>query len=729
MSRRDEVVDTLDSLVSNFRSQLQTAIQQHNAGETTTTTSRNSSGSNTPTNGRLSRSRAPSIVSRLSSLLIEPPTSVTPQQEGGGGVPFSSSRHTSIPLPPVGHSPSLPLTRNDDDSLPSYSRTAPISPNLISTLPPKRFHLLTSRSSKLSLSIPARGSQHVILIQELPDSSTLLSGTLTLNLPNPPGESISHLKIRLKGIVRTLVMKSHASGRHPVSDELTFLQDSKTLYNCDDPETSFLPGRNESVDPTKLVGIFKFPFELKVPSRITHYSITSLPGNTINQKPIPLSTPIRPPPSFMLDSQTIKNKSPSSVISTQSPGGGGFEVSIRYFLKVTLGRKSLLKMNERWIIPLVFVPRQNTPTISPGRYLALEQYYRQGQEEGSGSSSLRVPHSDQDPQGWTLEGKYKMKRSFKKPQSTWGGSLKRGGSSGVADISIEGKTIRGNKIERGDAGSPGGKGLVPFEVTVKTSSVKITGKFKPNMINVFLVQRTIITAQQRLSNQQDLVVAKATSMHPFRNSDPEGESWNEGLGWRVDFGGNIQLPSHLGVSFKAPNLSITYVLCFSINVGGISNDLSPLTIPIELINCPPRNFPSLLIPPPPPPLPSSSSSPPPPPPISPLPPRLNELAPPPPPPTASSSTGENLPPRLPPRHPSISTSTTTSSTVYLPLSNTTSGGAVVPRGVNRGGGERESSEEEDELLESIYGLPPSYFDTVEMDQQQQQQRRHGGGGV
>ncbi|GAA5960463.1 hypothetical protein JCM3765_003642 [Sporobolomyces pararoseus] len=713
MSRRDEVVDTLDYLVNNFRTQLATAIQNSD--------SRNSSGSNTPTN---QRSRAPSLVSRLSSLLAEPNTA--PSQEA---VPFSGSRHTSVPLPSESQTPSS-LHQDDDDSLPTYSRTAPLSPDLVSTLPPKRLHLLTSRTSKLSLSLPARGSRHIILIQESPDSSTPLTGTLTLNLPNQPGESISHLKIRLKGIVRSLVMKSHASGRHPVSDEITFLEDSKTLYDSSasssDTTTSSgggsLPG-NESIDPTKLVGVFKFPFELKVPSRITHYVPSSLPGNSTS--PIPLSRPIRPPPSFMLDSQSTKT-TPSTVISTQSPGGGGFEVSIRYFLKITLGRKSLLKMNERWVIPLVYVPRQTSPSISPSRYLALEQHYcNQGEGEGGSSSSLRVPHSDVDPQGWTEEGKYKMKRTFRKTHP-WG--LKRGGLvGGVADISIEGKTIRGNKVERGDAGSPGGNGLVPFEITVKTNQVGITGKFKPNMINVFLVQRTIITAQ-RLSNQQDLVVARATSMHPFRNSNPDGESINEGLGWRVDFGGNIKLPSHLGVSFKAPNLSVTYVLCFSINVGGISNDLSPLTIPIELINCPPRRFSH-----PAPPLdqnlmavhPSSS---PPPPPISPLPPVPNELAPPPPPPPLSNG-NIPTPPQLPPRHPSISTTTNDTLNPLDPTHHVSNDGEATETGRPSRTTTTEVVEEtaaisEEVELEAIYGLPPSYFDTVEMDQHQR-----GGGGT
>ena len=66
-------------------------------------------------------------------------------------------------------------------------------------------HLLSSRTGKLGLELYARGREHVILIQEEPDGITELQGVLKLVLRDP--ESVTHVKIRLKGIVRTLVMK------------------------------------------------------------------------------------------------------------------------------------------------------------------------------------------------------------------------------------------------------------------------------------------------------------------------------------------------------------------------------------------------------------------------------------------------------------------------------------------------------------------------------------------
>ncbi|GAA5911770.1 uncharacterized protein JCM6883_001263 [Sporobolomyces salmoneus] len=685
MSRRDEAVDAIDSLVSTFRTQLATAIQHPDTRDFSQQQNRPRS------------STAPSLVSRLSSFLDLPAStsSSTPSSpnlsQSSASVPFSSSRHTSIPLPPSSLPSTRPPSPSDDDGLPTYSRRPPIDPELVNSLPAKRIHLLSSRTGKLHLELKARGREHVILIQEEPDGVTELAGVLSMVLKEP--ESVTHVKIRLKGIVRTLVMKAHASGRHPISDEITFHESSSTLYDS----SSFLPS-NESPDPSKLLGSFSFPFSLSVPAQITHYTPSFLPAGTPTS--IPLSRPIRPPPSFMLNSQpNDRASSKTSIISTQSPstngiGTGGFEVSCRYFLKVTLGRRGLLKLNERWIIPVVFVPRQVTPPISPLREVALS------------TGETRVPHSDQDPLGWTEEGKYKMKRSIKKPSTSSWSSLKGGKTSSV-EIEIEGKTIRGQKIERGDAGTPGGTGLVPFEVTIKTNQVNVTGRVKPNMINVFLVQRTAITAQ-KLTNAQDVVVSRATSMHPF-GPNPQGEPTNNGNGWKVDFGGNIKLPPHLGVSFRAPNLSVTYILCFSVNIGGISNDLSPLTIPIDLINCPPRRPISVT---------QAPASPPPP--ISPLPPPPNELHPPPPESTPANGYSNMKAPELPPRHPSQATAFSSP-----PRMNGSTGGGGGASSTSTNGrpvppppsSSTETRENEEAELEAVYGLPPSYFDTVGMDQQ------------
>ena len=102
------------------------------------------------------------------------------------------------------------------------STLPPVDPDLTANLPPKRLHVLTSKTGKLHLELQARGKEHVVLVQEAPDGDVTLDGHLQVHLREP--ESITHVRVRLKGMVRTLVQKAHASGRHPVSDEVDFFE-------------------------------------------------------------------------------------------------------------------------------------------------------------------------------------------------------------------------------------------------------------------------------------------------------------------------------------------------------------------------------------------------------------------------------------------------------------------------------------------------------------------------
>ncbi|GAA5864052.1 hypothetical protein JCM1840_000686 [Sporobolomyces johnsonii] len=612
MSRRDEVVDTIDSLVSTFRQHLSDALAppDHNGARPTL----------------LQRhSAAPSLGARLTSILDLP----HPHASTSAPSTPAAEQHTSVPLATSDAPPAPNAQASTGDALPSYSRRAPVPQTLVASLPPKRLHLLASRSGKLHLELEARGRERVVLIQERPDADVDLHGRLKVVLREPEG--VTHIKIRLKGIIRTLVMKAHASGRHPVSDELTFHESAQTLYSS----STFLPD-NASTDPDKLQGIFTFPFSLSIPARITHLPIPA-PSLAGASSPAALDRPIRPPPSFMFDSLARANSSNplDGLGQTRASclANGGWEGSVRYFLKVTLGRRGLLKLNERWVIPVVFVPRQAPPPISPARELALAE-------------GRRPPHSAEDEVGWTERGKYKDRRSVKR--GLWKGKS--------ASIQIEARTIRGHKVERGE------KGEVPFEVQITTSNPSVTGRFPPSTVCVYLVQRTTITAQ-RLTNAQDALVARALTMHPI--GTPSGEAVavrgaEGGTGWRVEYGGSIKLNQSIPSSFRAPNLSVSYLLCFSLRIGGESNDDTPLAIPIEVVSCVPRERLALPLPPP------------------------------------SGGAAARPVPGVPPR-PSPSREE----------------GKATPRLSEP---ERHRQEvEEEQRLEDEWGLPPSYFDVVGVD--------------
>lgn len=62
-----------------------------------------------------------------------------------------------------------------------------------------------SKSKKLEVQIKARGEDHVVLAQTEVDGDVWVEGKLTVNLPS--AEPITHVRIRVKGVVRTMVMK------------------------------------------------------------------------------------------------------------------------------------------------------------------------------------------------------------------------------------------------------------------------------------------------------------------------------------------------------------------------------------------------------------------------------------------------------------------------------------------------------------------------------------------
>lgn len=210
------------------------------------------------------------------------------------------------------------------------------------------------------MAVLARGVEAIVLIAPAEGNVTLAGGVyrlvgrrtgnsdstihafadLTLNLPNP--EPITHVKIRIKGLVRTVVLKMNGSGRHPVVDEVIFWEDTRELYT----DGAFLAA-NESSDPLKLQGVFNFPFSLHLPPNIPRVSAAT---GEIRK--------YRLPPSFVLNASTSIN------------GGNDEWASVRYFVsqsatirlaipnfaslqvKVTVGRKGMLKQNERLLVRL-----------------------------------------------------------------------------------------------------------------------------------------------------------------------------------------------------------------------------------------------------------------------------------------------------------------------------------------------------------------------------------------
>ncbi|ORY87438.1 hypothetical protein BCR35DRAFT_38591 [Leucosporidium creatinivorum] len=415
------------------------------------------------------------------------------------------------------------------ETLPQYSRRAPgATTPQNANLPPQRLHVHISRSKKLELQVKARGEDHVVLSQTEVGGDVWIEGKLVVTLPQP--EQISFLRLRVKGVVRTMVMKVHGSGRHPVGDEVVICEDGEDLWT---PEMTLL--NNESVDPNKLQGTFTFPYRLKIPGRIRSA-----------QGPDPTSP------------RRTRSTPPSFVLSGNASEGGGKGVewaSCRYYLKVTMGRKGLLKVNERFIVPLVYVPRHSEPEMSAMRTVALAE-------------GRPTPSPQDDPLGWNGQKiRHIVKRGMFAGKRAWyDAALLLPAPATFARLST-----------------------VPFAIKLTSSDPSTTTRFPLTSLTAYLVQRTHISAQG-LSNAHDSVVAQGTLEEdgPSEGSaverDREGEV--EPAVWEKRFKGSLSLSKAVGSSFRAPNLTVQFLVAIYITVPGAGND-AELVLPIEIVSSSP----------------------------------------------------------------------------------------------------------------------------------------------
>ncbi|GAA5883301.1 hypothetical protein JCM3774_004143 [Rhodotorula dairenensis] len=585
MSRRDEALTAVDSLFTSVRNQVTAAINDARHSEQPTS--------------------SPSLAERL-RLAVRPPTperrhsasSSSPVRYWADAVrgrahlipdtlpttTTTTTTATAAERPGVNRQPD----EADSDQLPGYSRTpgsglgTPVTA-VDPSLPPRRPRRLESKSGKLVLDLEERGTaDRLVVIQDPPDAATSIRGTLTLCLREP--ESITHVRIRLKGIVRTLVFKAHASGRHPVSDEVCFLEDSRPLWYRLDPQAGgpdasvVRPPPAGNLTPTevyaasgKLQGTMQFPFAVTIPARLTHLPETGQPYEP---------RPIRPPPSFMLDGDTTSSSSSST--SPAAAALGGFEGSCRYYLKVTLGRAGLLKLNERWIIPIVFVPRQPVP-VSPS---PVRQHLALLAPPASAAPRLAMPDSKNDPQGWTDPGRYVTRTAMKKSR------FKSSGATVAGWVRLEGKVPKPQKFIKAHGE------VLEFEVQITCSDAASLARFTPATIAVSLLQRVIVTAQG-ISNTYDNIVLRANRVTAIGGPGGYTVRGVDGVvAHEIVYSGTIKLVPGLTTSFRAPNLQVAYLLCITLyqptapKSNGVvvtpSVHLSSLAIPVEIVSTPPR---------------------------------------------------------------------------------------------------------------------------------------------
>ncbi|KAI8454608.1 hypothetical protein BY996DRAFT_4581722 [Phakopsora pachyrhizi] len=266
------------------------------------------------------------------------------------------------------------------DELPSYSRRAPLirpfsyagcsseqdsrAPRRASHIPGRgrlndtpeshlKPHIITSTSGKIQLTLFSPGhSRYPVLVQDLDQE---LRGELKLNL-GEIAESFSEIRIKCKGVARTLVVRNQASGGNLINDEVVFMQHDQSLY-----QPSILTSGE-----SKLSGTVKFPFRFQIsPNRLVRGSL---------------------PPTFSLTSAAPDSVSANFGLAVSQKVTEW--ASVKYYVKVTLARRGILRSNERLFAPFVLLSKQTQPPIRSLTRLAAVNL------------GLPIPNPSEDPDGW-----------------------------------------------------------------------------------------------------------------------------------------------------------------------------------------------------------------------------------------------------------------------------------------------------------------------------------------
>lgn len=292
---------------------------------------------------------------------------------------------------------------------------------------------------------------------------------------------------------------------------------------------------NRSADPSKLQGTHSFAFELHIPSHVSRPGPAGL-----------ASERMRPPPSFTL------NTTPNDI----EPSGTEW-ASCRYFLKVTLGRRGLLKSNERWMVPVVYVSRQHEPPVSDARMLAQ-------------AAGQLIPGPLEDPGGWAgKQIEHPVKR----------GLFARGPAK---QARYEAELLLPTPAQFARTST------IPFALRLTSTDPDLTTRFPPGSISIRVVQRAHVSAQGvsathylDVGQQADLIEdGPEDGVRIEQGGDATQE---DGPVWGKRFRGQIRLSESVGASFTVPNLTVSFLVTVHITCPGSGND-SKVFFPVEILS-------------------------------------------------------------------------------------------------------------------------------------------------
>ena len=334
-------------------------------------------------------------------------------------------------------------------------------------------HSYTSRSGRSTVRVTAPGDQHVVIVQSAPAPTTLSSvgpadsirtpvrGEVDVDLPVP--EAITHIKLRVKALTRTLVIRTRPSA--PVMDEALLFEHSTTLWAADPDgvgsSTAEPPDGNVSSEPGKLQGKFTFPFELFVPARMAGARLVM----DARERALRNSHELMPP-SFVLE--TSRNGPAAAAVGTDE------WASCRFFIKLTVGRRGLFKQNERLVVPFVYVPWHEDPPMSPLRTHAL-------------LTGQTPPGPVEDPSGYAGR---KLRRDVHKSKlAKFGAKVSRKSVASGGGVWFESIVLVPTPLKYARLSS------IDVAIKIASSDPSLTTRFPLESISVSLIQRAFLSAR------------------------------------------------------------------------------------------------------------------------------------------------------------------------------------------------------------------------------------------
>ncbi|EGG05282.1 uncharacterized protein MELLADRAFT_88140 [Melampsora larici-populina 98AG31] len=428
------------------------------------------------------------------------------------------------------------------------SHQIPLQPSISEQPPPRaqivnlKPHIVISSSGKIQLTLfsPSQ-ARYPVLLQGFDEE---LRGELKLNL-GELGECFSEIRVKLKGVVSTTVVRSQGNN----TDEIVFLQLDQSLYQPPLIATS----------EHRLSGTKTFPFKFFLPAQS--------------------SNDVTLPPSFALTSSAPDAMAPFT--RARLPSKTVEWASVKYYIKVTLARRGLLRSNDRLLAPFVLLSRQTQPPITS---MTRQAAFNLG---------LPLPNPMEDPDGWMGR---KIRQYVKIPSSYH--------TSGPRSAWYEVMVLLPSPL------CYGRNRPLPYFLKFTSSDPSVTTDFAPSYFEVSLLQRATLTAlgvsgTHEASHLDDLLLSKHAGrvLLTYQTSclvqntlskgiqHPDGP--NRGIHapsanspyWSRRYEGELLLGTNAVPDFTCPNIVVQYFFNLRVSVPNQATDLI-ISLPIQLVSAP-----------------------------------------------------------------------------------------------------------------------------------------------